>query len=118
MKILVTGVNGQLGHDVLNELICRGHAGIGSGSAASYRGIINGTATCTAEYIGMDITDTKKVYDVVNTVHPDAVIHCAAWTNVDGAEDEANIPKVFAIFHQLLFEVLQSSTRFLEQRYV
>lgn len=97
MKVLVTGVNGQLGHDVLNELLRRGHQGIGSGSAAEYHGIEDGSPACTADYAGMDITNAEKVNDVIRALHPDAVIHCAAWTNVDGAEDEENIPKVFAI---------------------
>lgn len=97
MKVLVTGVNGQLGHDVLNELLRRGHQGIGSGSAPEYRGIEDGSPACTADYAGMDITDAAKVNGVIRALHPDAVIHCAAWTNVDGAEDEENIPKVFAI---------------------
>ena len=97
MKILVTGVNGQLGHDVLNELLRRGHAGIGSGSAPEYRGIEDGSAASTAAYVGMNITDADQVMKTVGALHPDAVIHCAAWTNVDGAEDEENIPKVFAV---------------------
>ena len=97
MKVLVTGVNGQLGHDVLNELFRRGHAGIGSGSAPEYRGIEDGSAASTAAYVGMNITDADQVMKTVGALHPDAVIHCAAWTNVDGAEDEENIPKVFAV---------------------
>ena len=97
MKVLVTGVNGQLGHDVLNELLRRGHVGIGSGSAPEYRGIEDSSAACTADYVGMDITDADQVLQTVKALHPDAVIHCAAWTNVDGAEDEENIPKVFAV---------------------
>ena len=97
MKVLVTGANGQLGHDVLNELLRRGHSGIGSGSAPEYRGIEDGSPACTADYAGMDITDAEKVNSVIRALHPDAVIHCAAWTNVDGAEDEENIPRVFAI---------------------
>ncbi len=97
MKVMVTGVNGQLGHDVLNELLRRGHAGIGSGSAPEYRGIEDGSAASTAAYVGMNITDADQVMKTVGALHPDAVIHCAAWTNVDGAEDEENIPKVFAV---------------------
>ena len=97
MKVLVTGANGQLGHDVLNELLRRGHRGIGSGSAPESRGIEDGSPACTADYAGMDITDAEKVNSVIRALHPDAVIHCAAWTNVDGAEDEENIPRVFAI---------------------
>ncbi len=97
MKILVTGVNGQLGHDVLNELLRRGHSGIGSGSAPEYRGIEDDTPAVRADYVSMDITDSVQVMQALTAVKPDAVIHCAAWTNVDGAEDKENIPRVFAV---------------------
>ena len=97
MKILVTGVNGQLGHDVVNELAGRGHIAVGSGSGEAYKGIDDGSAVTKAAYVRMDITNAVQVLEVLDTVRPDAVIHCAAWTNVDGAEDEENIPKVYAI---------------------
>ena len=97
MKILVTGVNGQLGHDVLNEVIRRGHTGIGSGSAPEYRGVPDGSAACSADYIGMDITREEQVLEKLRALRPEAVIHCAAWTDVDGAEEEANISRVFAV---------------------
>ncbi len=97
MKILVTGVNGQLGHDVVNELAGRAHACIGSDVTPQYAGIADGSGVTSAEYVQMDITDEKQVEAVLRSVRPDAVIHCAAWTNVDGAEEEANIPKVRAI---------------------
>ncbi len=79
MKILVTGVTGQLGYDVVNELTKRGHTAVGVGRAE------------------MDITDAKTVDRVISQTQPDAVIHCAAWTAVDAAEDEENIPKVRAV---------------------
>lgn len=88
MKILVTGVAGQLGHDVINELAKRGHKGIGSDIAPEYSGIADGTAVTTASYVQMDITDKASVAKTLLTVNPDAVIHCAAWTAVDAAEDE------------------------------
>ena len=97
MKILVTGVNGQLGHDVLNEVIRRGHTGIGSGSAPEYRGVPDGSAACSADYVGMDITKDEQVLEKLRILRPEAVIHCAAWTDVDGAEEEANISRVFAV---------------------
>ena len=97
MKILVTGVNGQLGHDVLNEVIRRGHTGIGSGSAPEYRGVPDGSAACSADYVGMDITKDEQVLEKLRALRPEAVIHCAAWTDVDGAEEEANISRVFAV---------------------
>ena len=97
MKFFVTGVGGQLGHDVMNELISRGHEGVGSDIQAQYSGIQDGTPVATAPYRQLDITDAKAVTSVITEVNPDAVIHCAAWTAVDAAEDEENIPKVRAI---------------------
>ena len=88
MKILVTGVGGQLGHDVMNELIGRGHTGVGSDIAPEYSGIADGSAVTTAGYVPMDITDAAQVSEVITKVSPDVVIHCAAWTAVDAAEDD------------------------------
>ena len=90
MKVLVTGVGGQLGYDVMNELAKRGHTGIGSD-------ILPEVTNLDMEYVQMDITDTDSVNEVVDRTAPDAVIHCAAWTAVDAAEDEENIEKVRAI---------------------
>ena len=97
MKVFVTGVGGQLGHDVVNELLKRGHEAIGSDIAPSYSGIQDGTAVVTAQYIRLDITDEAAVTGVLAQVAPDAVIHCAAWTAVDAAEEEENREKVYAI---------------------
>ena len=97
MKVFVTGVGGQLGHDVMNELARRGHAGVGSDIAPAYGGIRDGSAVCGMPYAQLDITDAAAVSRVLDDVRPDAVIHCAAWTAVDAAEDEANRPKVRAI---------------------
>lgn len=94
MKILVTGVGGQLGHDVMNELIGRGHTGVGSDIAPEYSGVADGSAVTTAEYVPMDITDAAQVSEVITKVSPDVVIHCAAWTAVDAAEDEDKQEKV------------------------
>ena len=88
MKVFVTGVGGQLGHDVMNELAMRGHEGIGSDIAPQYAGIADGTAVTRAPYVQMDITDEEAVARVLGGLQPDAVIHCAAWTAVDLAEDE------------------------------
>lgn len=76
MKVLVTGVKGQLGFDVVNELKKRGHTAIG------------------VDIEEMDITDKVSVEKVINEVKPNVVIHCAAWTAVDAAEEEENISKV------------------------
>ena len=97
MKILVTGVAGQLGHDVMNELAPRGHEGVGSDLAPAYSGIADGSAVTKAAYVPMDITNAAQVREVISAVHPDAVIHCAAWTAVDAAEDADKQAKVQAI---------------------
>lgn len=97
MVIFVTGVNGQLGHDVMNELAKRGYEGIGSDVAPAYSGMADGSAVTTMPYISLDITDKQAVQDVISQVHPDAVIHCAAWTDVDMAEDDDKIAKVRAV---------------------
>lgn len=97
MKIFVTGVNGQLGHDVMNELASHGHEGVGSDLALLYSGIADGTAVTRMPYVSLDITDASAVKRVLEEVHPDAVVHCAAWTAVDMAEDDENVAKVRAV---------------------
>ena len=89
MKAFVTGVGGQLGHDVMNELIKRGYEAVGSD-------ILDKLDT-DYPYVQLDITNADSVDKVITEVSPDVVIHCAAWTAVDAAEDEENIPKVRAI---------------------
>ncbi len=76
MKVLVTGVKGQLGYDVVQELILRGHEPIG------------------VDIEEMDITDADSVQRTLTAASPDAVVHCAAWTAVDAAEDAENVEKV------------------------
>lgn len=73
MRILVAGVKGQLGYDVMNELAKRGHTGIG------------------VDVEEMDITDAAKVEQVIKESEVEAVIHCAAYTAVDAAEDNAEL---------------------------
>ena len=73
MKVLVTGVKGQLGYDVMNELAKRGYEGVG------------------VDVAEMDITDSAVVEKVISEVHPDKVVHCAAWTAVDAAEDNQEV---------------------------
>lgn len=97
MKVLVTGVAGQLGHDVMNELAGRGLEGIGSDIAPEYSGVADGTAVTSMPYIQLDITDEAAVNEKIREVNPDVVVHCAAWTAVDLAEDEDKIVKVRAI---------------------
>ncbi|MDD7008483.1 MAG: dTDP-4-dehydrorhamnose reductase [Spirochaetales bacterium] len=91
MKFFVTGVNGQLGHDVMNELIKRGHSGTGSDLAPVYSGIDDGSAVTAAPYFSLDITDKDAVNRVLTELRPDAVVHCAAWTAVDAAEANENL---------------------------
>ena len=83
MKVFVTGVAGQLGHDVMNELAKRGHQGVGTDLAAEYSGVQDGSAVTSMPYVSLDITDREAVSRVLHEVKPDAVIHCAAWTAVD-----------------------------------
>lgn len=97
MKFFVTGVGGQLGHDVMNELLKRGHEGVGSDIQENYSGVADGSAVTKAPYVALDITDKNAVEKVITEVKPDAVIHCAAWTAVDMAEDDDKVAKVRAV---------------------
>ena len=87
MKFFVTGVNGQLGHDVMNELVSRGYKGIASDITPKYSGIQDNSPVTKSPYISLDITDQTAVNQILTEVVPDVVIHCAAWTAVDLAED-------------------------------
>ncbi len=98
MKVFVTGVNGQLGHDVMNELHKRGYEAVGTDVAEVYSGVADGSPVTTAPYVALDITDADKVERVITEViKPDAVIHCAAWTAVDMAEDDDKVDLVRAV---------------------
>ena len=97
MRFFVTGVGGQLGHDVMNELLKRGHEGVGSDIQENYSGVTDGSAVTKAPYVALDITDKDAVEKVITEVNPDAVIHCAAWTAVDMAEDDDKVAKVRAV---------------------
>lgn len=94
MRVFVTGVGGQLGHDVMNELSKRGYEGIGSDIAPLYSGVQDDSAVTAMPYVQMDITDKSSVETVLKNAQADAVIHCAAWTAVDAAEEEDNKEKV------------------------
>ena len=97
MKFFVTGINGQLGHDVMNEVQKRGYEGVGSDIAEQYAGVADGSPVTTMPYVSLDITDRDAVMKVIQEVQPDAVIHCAAWTAVDMAEDDDKVEKVRAV---------------------
>lgn len=104
MKVFVTGVGGQLGHDVINELAKRGYEGIGSDIHAEYSGVSDGSAVTTAPYVSLDITDKDAVLKTIGEIKPDVIVHCAAWTNVDGAED----PEKKVIVHKINAEGTQN----------
>lgn len=89
MKLFVTGVGGQLGFDVIKEALSRGYDCVGSD--------ILENADIATEYVQLDITDKEAVSKVLHDVKPDVIVHCAAWTAVDAAEDEENLDKVKAI---------------------
>ena len=91
MRVFVTGVNGQLGHDCMAELSKRGYEAIGSDIQE------NCNTGGESRYVQLDITDREAVQKTISGIRPDVIIHCAAWTAVDAAEDEENRPKVHAI---------------------
>lgn len=97
MRLFVTGVCGQLGHDVVNNAIARGYDAFGSDIQPVYSGVADGSAVTSAPYVQLDITDKDAVSAVIEEIRPDAIIHCAAWTAVDAAEDEENKEKVHKI---------------------
>ena len=90
MRLFVTGVGGQLGHDVVNNAVARGYEAIGSDIQPSYSGVSDGSAVTEVSYVQLDITDKNAVLSVIEEIKPDVIIHCAAWTAVDAAEYEAN----------------------------
>ena len=94
MKFFVTGVNGQLGYDVMREILRRGYEGVGSDITPGYAGI---KPFKEMEYCRCDITDSTALYKTLKAINPDVVVHCAAWTAVDAAEDETNREKVFSV---------------------
>ena len=97
MKVLVTGVNGQLGHDLMNELAKRKIECIGSDITPQYNGIKDRSAAERSPYVQLDITDREAVFAAMEQLRPTVVMHCAAWTAVDAAEDEENREKVYAV---------------------
>lgn len=99
MKVFVTGVGGQLGHDVVNELCGRSYGAVGSDIAEQYSGVQDSSAVVSVPYVQLDITDREAVDRTIEENHPDVIIHCAAWTAVDAAEDEENKEKVDRINH-------------------
>ena len=89
MKFFVTGANGQLGYDVLRQLSETAHEYTGSD--------IQESCSLNCNYISLDITDKDAVFSALENIRPDVVIHCAAWTAVDAAEDEENAEMVQAV---------------------
>ena len=103
MNILVTGANGLLGSSVMTELRRRGHHGIAVGRAPQCR------STDAAAYVQADLCDASAVQALFVGVQPDAVIHCAAWTDVDGAELPENREQVFAVNRNSTQNVAEAS---------
>ena len=97
MRVFVTGVNGQLGHDVMNELARRGIEAVGSGIEPEYVGIMDGSPVCTMPYVGLDLTNEEEARRILTEEKIDCLIHCAAWTAVDDAEDPEKRDFVFRI---------------------
>ena len=97
MKVFVTGVAGQLGHDVMNELSKRGYEGVGTDLAPEYSGVQDNSPVTKMPYVSLDITDASAVQATIKEVKPDVIIHCAAQTAVDMAEDDDKVEKVRAI---------------------
>lgn len=98
MKVLVTGVTGQLGFDVMRKLILAGHDAVGTSRSTEFESPIDDKSVSNAKYISLDITNIDKVKSTINDLKPDAIIHCAAWTAVDDAEE--NEEMVFKINKQ------------------
>lgn len=90
MKLFITGAGGQLGFDVIREAIGRGYECVGSD-------ISDEIGNLNIPYVKLDITDKEAVRRVLKELKPDVVVHCAAWTAVDAAEDEENLEKVRAV---------------------
>ncbi|MBQ8798867.1 MAG: dTDP-4-dehydrorhamnose reductase [Lachnospiraceae bacterium] len=100
MNVFVTGVSGQLGYDVVKELLGRGYGVVGSDIAENEKSALltdEAKGTASYKFAALDITDATAVKDLLQRVRPDAVVHCAAWTAVDAAEDEENAEKVKAV---------------------
>lgn len=97
MKAFVTGVTGQLGFDCAKELVKRGHCVVGSGGRDLSDGMLLLGPDTRIPYIQLDITDGQSAERIIREILPDVVIHCAAWTNVDGAESPENRDMVYAV---------------------
>lgn len=94
MRALITGANGQLGHDMADELMVRGHEVYASDITSEYSGMV---PISYNEYVPLDITDSDAVVRAISEIRPDAVIHAAAWTAVDAAEEKENRARVHRI---------------------
>lgn len=99
LKVFVEGVDGQFGHDCLNELFGGEENAVESGIQSAYSVVADSGSITAASYVQLDITDEKAVKAAIKDWKPDCIIHCAAWTSVDAAEDEKNRHEVDAINH-------------------
>ena len=96
MKAFVTGAGGQLGHDVVNQLKRKRFEVVGSDIQTAYNGIKDSSEAVGTPYVQLGITDKESVLNIISEIQPDVIIHCAAWTAVDAAEEEENKAKVDA----------------------
>lgn len=97
MRLLITGVSGQLGHDCANEAARRGYDAVGTDRQPAYAGVQDGSAVTGTAYLPLDITDGDAVARAVASLRPQVILHCAAWTAVDEAEKPENRERVFAV---------------------
>ena len=87
MKVLVTGATGQLGFDVIRRLLDSNYEVIGTSNSETFSSILSDEKINQIPYHSLDITDEEAVHKLIFDIKPDAIIHCAAWTAVDDAEE-------------------------------
>ena len=97
MKVFVTGVGGQLGYDVVHRLRSRGIECVGTDILDAWVDTIEDDIKNNVPYVKLDITDASAVEKTIEDSGCDVVVHCAAWTAVDMAEDDDKVEKVRAI---------------------
>ncbi|KAF3302253.1 dTDP-4-dehydrorhamnose reductase [Carnobacterium sp. PL12RED10] len=115
MKILVTGVTGQLGFDVVRTLIKEGHEAVGTGRKGVFESLVQDNIVANIPYISMDITNETDVIKIIKEINPEAIIHCAAWTAVDDAED--NEEAAFKV-NELGTKNLANAAKMVEAKFV
>lgn len=97
MNVLVTGACGQLGHDIIIRLLSRSVDCVGTDILDAWVDTIEDDIKDNVSYVKLDITNADEVDKTISEINPDVVVHCAAWTAVDMAEDDDKVEKVRAI---------------------